>query len=111
MKEFERKRAEKRGRLTIVGTFLDDLCQERSLTWDQLATLAEIDASTVSRVLQGVSSPRPETLRKICLALGITDQDEYDDVFLSYGLSTEDIAQHAAQRLQRRLQQKHSSTG
>ena len=58
-------------RTATPGT-LRDLLTARGLTYDATAVLAEVDTSTVSRIVSGTQRARPVTIVRLAQALGIS---------------------------------------
>lgn len=54
------------------STPLRELLRERGLTFDAAAVLADVDTSTISRIVNGQMSARPETIVRLARALGIS---------------------------------------
>ena len=61
-------------RIAMQGTSktLRELLTERGLTLDAVAVLGAVDPSTVSRILNGRSRARPETIVRLSRGLGIS---------------------------------------
>lgn len=59
------------------GEFLSAVRAARGLTQEQLAELAELDRTTVSKIERGMVSPRLFTINKLALAL----EDHFADFF------------------------------
>jgi plasmid maintenance system antidote protein VapI len=57
---------------TVSPTALRELLRERGLTFDAAAVLAGVETSTISRIVNGQISPRPETVVRLARALGIS---------------------------------------
>ena len=57
---------------TATPTTLRELLRERGLTFDAAAVLADVETSTISRIVNGQISPRPETIVRLARALGIS---------------------------------------
>ena len=57
-------------RTATPGT-LRELLQVRGITMEALAVLADRDLATVSRIVNGLQRPRPETVVQLARALGI----------------------------------------
>jgi len=51
---------------------LRELLRERGVTLDAAAVLADVDTSTVSRIVSGKSRARPVTIVRLARALGIS---------------------------------------
>jgi len=51
---------------------LGDLLRERGLTYEAAAVLAQIETSTISRIVRGQSRARPQTIVTLARALGIS---------------------------------------
>lgn len=64
---------------------LEDLCRERNMSFNALATASGISASTVKNILNGASkNPGVVTIKKICDGLDITIVDFFNtEEFLS----------------------------
>ncbi len=57
-----------------------DLCEERNITPNKLATMAGLPSATVRCIFYGKSkNPGTRTLLDLCQALGITLFDFFDD--------------------------------
>jgi plasmid maintenance system antidote protein VapI len=57
---------------TASPTTLRELLGERGLTMDAAAVLADVDTSTISRIVNGKINARPETIVRLARALGIS---------------------------------------
>lgn len=58
---------------------LRDLCEERNITINKLATLSGLTQSTVNTIMSGTAkSPRLDTLHKIAVGLGMTISELLD---------------------------------
>lgn len=68
-----------------VAKRITDLCNERGITVNALATLAAVPPSTVKNIIYGVSkNPGIATIKMLCDGLDITLVDFFnDDVFLA----------------------------
>lgn len=56
------------------------LCKERGISINKLANLSGLTQSTVDSIIRGKSrNPRLATIRKICIGLGITTSQFFDD--------------------------------
>ena len=55
-----------------VNARIKQLCEERNITYYELAKRSDIPYSTLSRMLHKSNQPSLITLRKICDGLGIT---------------------------------------
>lgn len=64
---------------------IQDLCEERKITTNRLATLCGITQSTLNNIVSGRNhSVTVSTIKKICDGLDITIQDFFNsDLFLS----------------------------
>ena len=51
---------------------LKDLFAERGLKYDAAAMLADVDKATISRIANGKTRARPETIVRLSRALGIS---------------------------------------
>ena len=51
---------------------LKDLFAERGLKYDAAAMLADVDKATISRIANGKTQARPETIVRLSRALGIS---------------------------------------
>jgi plasmid maintenance system antidote protein VapI len=57
---------------TSSPTALRELLRDRGITFDAAAVLADVDTSTVSRIVNGKMGARPETVVRLARALGIS---------------------------------------
>jgi len=58
---------------TVIIKRISDVCDERNITVNKLATLSGINQSTVRDIMKGYSrNPRLDTLHKIATGLGMT---------------------------------------
>lgn len=81
-----RRRSKRKGNITLVGTFLDNLRKQQGYTWDTLAEAMHIDPSTVSRILQGKTRhPARDIIERLCDVLHIEDEALREAVYNSYG--------------------------
>ena len=56
------------------------LCNERNITINKLATLSGISQSTVNSLVDGTSqNPKVLTILRLCLGLGMEIKDFFDD--------------------------------
>ena len=51
---------------------LGELLRDRGLTYEAAAVLAQVETSTISRIVGGQSRPRPQTIVALARALGIS---------------------------------------
>jgi transcriptional regulator with XRE-family HTH domain len=51
---------------------LGDLLRHRGLTYEAAAVLAQVETSTISRIVRGQSKPRLQTIVTLARALGIS---------------------------------------
>lgn len=51
---------------------LSDLLSSRGLTYEAAAVLAQVETSTISRIVRGQSQARPQTIVTLARALGIS---------------------------------------
>ncbi|MCS5697376.1 helix-turn-helix domain-containing protein [Desulfofundulus thermocisternus] len=57
-----------------------ELCREKGITINQLATLSGLPHSTIDSIIKGKSrNPRLTTIKKICDGLGMTISEFLDD--------------------------------
>ena len=56
----------------VTPSPLRDLLQSRGVTLEAAALLGGVDASTISRVMNGRQRPRPVTVVRLARALGIS---------------------------------------
>lgn len=59
------------------GEFLSGAREARHLTQEQLAELADLDRTTVSKIERGIVNPRLVTVNKLAVAL----EDHFADFF------------------------------
>jgi len=65
------------------------LCKERKITINKLATLSGISQSTVNSLVDGTSqNPKVLTILRLCLGLGMEIKDFFDDPIF-FGLDDE----------------------
>ncbi len=57
---------------TTSPSALGDLLWERGLTYEAAAVLAQVETSTISRIVRGQSRARPQTVVTLARALGIS---------------------------------------
>jgi transcriptional regulator with XRE-family HTH domain len=57
---------------SISSSALGDLLRGRGLTYEAAAVLAQVETSTISRIVRGHSKPRPQTIVTLAQALGIS---------------------------------------
>lgn len=57
---------------TVSPTALREFLRERGLTFDAVAVLADVETSSISRIVNGQIRPRPETIVRLARALGIS---------------------------------------
>ena len=63
----------------VIIKRLDDLCKERNITLNKLATLSGIKQSTLHNIMQSnTRNPNLRTLHKIATGLGITMSELFD---------------------------------
>lgn len=63
-----------------IARRIEDLCREKGISINKLATLSGLTQSTVDSILKGKSkNPRLSTLKKICGGLGISLTEFLDD--------------------------------
>lgn len=63
-----------------VAKRIKDLCKERGISINKLATLSGLTQSTVDSILKGKSrNPQLRTMKRICDALGIGIDEFLDD--------------------------------
>jgi plasmid maintenance system antidote protein VapI len=51
---------------------LGDLLRGRGLTYEAVAVLAQVETSTISRIVRGQTKARPQTIVTLARALGIS---------------------------------------
>jgi plasmid maintenance system antidote protein VapI len=51
---------------------LGDLLRDRGLTYEAAAVLAQVETSTISRIVRGQSKAKPQTIVTLARALGIS---------------------------------------
>lgn len=62
-----------------VAVRIVELCKEKGITINKLATLSGLTQSTIDSIIKGKSrNPRLATIKKICDGLGITVMDFFD---------------------------------
>lgn len=68
-----------------ISRRLNDICNERDLSINKLASMCYLTQSTVQHLMDGRSkNPKTLTIVRICDGLGITLKEFYDDkVFLN----------------------------
>lgn len=63
----------------VIIKRLTDLCSERNITTNKLATLSGITQSTVENIMTGkTKNPKLKTLHKLALGLGMTVSELLD---------------------------------
>ncbi len=63
----------------VIIKRLTDLCSERDITTNKLATLSGITQSTVENIMSGkTKNPKLKTLHKLALGLGMTVSELLD---------------------------------
>lgn len=60
---------------------------KKGLTLQDLSRISGINAGTINRIEQGVSSPRPKTAKALCEALGADFNDLFIQVAQKEGVS------------------------
>ncbi len=72
-----------------VADRIGQLCEERGITLNRLATLSGVTQSTLNNIVSGVSkNPTVATVKKVCDGLGI-DVVEFFDTPVFRGLEQE----------------------
>lgn len=56
----------------VSPTALQDLLRDRGITMEAAAVLAQVDTSTISRIANGQSRARPQTIVALARALGVS---------------------------------------
>lgn len=56
----------------ITPSALAELLRDRGLTYDAAAVLAQVETSTISRIVRGQTRARPQTIVTLARALGIS---------------------------------------
>ena len=51
---------------------LGDLLRDRGLTYEATAVLAQVETSTISRIVRGHSKAKPQTIVTLARALGVS---------------------------------------
>jgi plasmid maintenance system antidote protein VapI len=51
---------------------LGELLRDRGLTYEAVAVLAQVETSTISRIVRGQSKAKPQTIVTLARALGIS---------------------------------------
>lgn len=68
--------------MTLLDTIADriiDLCDERKITLNKLATICGITQSTLSNIIRGNSKkPTVSTIKKVCDGLGMSLSEFFD---------------------------------
>lgn len=57
---------------SISPSALGDLLRNRGLTYEAAAVLAQVETSTISRIVRGQSKAKPQTIVTLARALGIS---------------------------------------
>jgi transcriptional regulator with XRE-family HTH domain len=100
------------GRSDELGRLLAQLRSDRNMAQKQVALLAEIDGSTLSRLESGGRGVSREVLERICTVLDL-DRKQRLDVLVAAGMLTEEasrlLGDDAVARLARLLTEEHVS--
>lgn len=91
--------------ITAVGHYIEELCKLNGMTPEECAVKAGIRPSVLSRAMRGLVSPEPKTIETICLALGITDEQIKDEIYLSFNRVRPEQQERAMQALARRVEE------
>ena len=65
--------------IDAIALRLADLCKERNITTNKLATLAGIRQSTVNNIMsKNTRNPKVKTMHKLAVGLGMTISELFD---------------------------------
>jgi len=65
--------------IDVIASRLADLCKERNITTNKLATLAGIRQSTVNNIMSKTTkNPKVKTMHKLAVGLGMTLSELFD---------------------------------
>lgn len=65
--------------IDAIALRLTDLCKERNITTNKLATLAGIRQSTVNNIMsKNTRNPKVKTMHKLAVGLGMTISELFD---------------------------------